>query len=237
MQEIWKVRSFSHWFFHDFFMNFFHFEKNSGFSISCTSHRRGDMYRNFTPSDPIFPLWARAPTARAVPVELCMFFITFSTVFLLILLGTWVRFAWTWKNILICQVFFDRGCLWKPCVALTHTMKIWNFENLQNVNFGGSKIGPDALIRDPSPARAGTSRGGGCQFFATGGGALVRVQVDYGCRDMFARAPSHMWSRFMCFSSKKQWKRNLARGYPPPRSKKTWQAHFHCQPPAPPIKF
>ena len=38
------------------------------------------------------------------------------------------------------------------------------FENLQNVNFGGSKIGPDALIRDPSPARAGTSRGGGCQF-------------------------------------------------------------------------
>ena len=110
MQEIWKVRSFSHWFFHDFFMNFFHFEKNSGFSISCTSHRRGDMYRNFTPSDPIFPLWARAPTARAVPVELCMFFITFSTVFLLILLGTWVRFAWTWKNILICQVFFDRGC-------------------------------------------------------------------------------------------------------------------------------
>ena len=79
--------------FHDFFMNFFHFEKNSGFSISCTSHRRGDMYRNFTPSDPIFPLWARAPTARAVPVELCMFFITFSTVFLLILLGTWVRFA------------------------------------------------------------------------------------------------------------------------------------------------
>ena len=79
--------------FHDFFMNFFHFEKNSEFSISCTSHRRGDMYRNFTPSDPIFPLWARAPTARAVPVELCMFFITFSTVFLLILLGTWVRFA------------------------------------------------------------------------------------------------------------------------------------------------
>ena len=36
-------------------------------------------------------------------------------------------------------------------------------------------------------------------IFATGGGALVRVQVDYGCRDMFARAPSHMWSRVIDF--------------------------------------
>ena len=216
MQEIWKVRSFSHWFFHDFFMNFFHFEKNSGFSISCTSHRRGDMYRNFMPSDPIFPLWARAPTARAVQVELCMFFITFITVFVLIFLATWVRFAWTWKNILICQVFFDRGCLWKPCVALTHTMKIWNFENLQNVNFGGSKIGPDALIRDPSPARAGTRRGGGvvncfCNRRRRPGPCPNRL---YGCRDMFARAPNHMWPRFIGFSSKKQCKRNFARGTP-----------------------
>ena len=37
-------------------------------------------------------------------------------------------------------------------------------ENLLNLNFWVAKIGPDALIRDPSPARAGTSRGGGCQF-------------------------------------------------------------------------
>ena len=33
-------------------------------------------------------------------------------------------------------------------------------ENLLNLNFWVPKIGPDALIRDPSPARAGTSRGG-----------------------------------------------------------------------------
>ena len=37
-------------------------------------------------------------------------------------------------------------------------------ENLLNLNFWVPKIGPDALIRDPSPARAGTSRGGGVNF-------------------------------------------------------------------------
>ena len=159
MQEIWKVRSFSHWFFHDFFMNFFHFEKNSGFSISCTSHRRGDMYRNFTPSDPIFPLWARAPTARAVPVELCMFFITFSTVFLLILLGTWVRFAWTWKNILICQVFFDRGCTVKTMCSIDaydENLKFW--KPAKSEFWGGPKLDLTHWSETPPllvPARAG----------------------------------------------------------------------------------
>ena len=161
MQEIWKILIFSHWFFHDFF----HFEKNSGFLISCTSHRRGAMYRNFMPSDPIFPLWARAPTARAVQVELCTFSIIFITVLFLFCSEPESNLQKRGKNILICQVFFDGGCLWRPCVALTHTTKFWNFENLQNLNFGRSKIGPDALVRDPSPARAGTSRGGGCLFF------------------------------------------------------------------------
>ena len=220
--------------FHDFFMNFFHFEKNSEFSISCTSHRRGDMYRNFTPSDPIFPLWARAPTARAVPVELCMFFITFSTVFLLILLGTWVRFAWTWKNVLICQVFFDRGCLRKPCVALTHTMKIWNFENLQNVNFGGSKIGPDALIRDPSPARAGMSRGGGCQFLqpAAAPSSVSKSTMAVGTCLLGPRATC---GRASCVSLLKSSGNEILRGGTPRLNrKKLGKPIFTANPPHPP---
>ena len=55
----------------------------------------------------------------------------------------------------------------------------------------------------PLPCSCLHEQGRGLSIFATGGGALVRVQVDDGCRDMFARAPNHMWSRFMCFSSKK----------------------------------
>ena len=33
------------------------------------------------------------------------------------------------KNVLLCQVFFDRGCLHNPCVAWTHLTKIRKFEN------------------------------------------------------------------------------------------------------------
>ena len=106
------------------FHHFLHFEKNSGFSISCTSRRRGDMYGNFMHSNPIFQLWARAPTARALQVELCMFFITFMIVLFIFFSEPQSNSHERRKNLLICQVFFDRGCLRKPYVALTHTRKI-----------------------------------------------------------------------------------------------------------------
>ena len=111
------------------------------------------------------PIAARPRTARHSPEELCRIFTPSQSFSLRFLMDNHREIEPQRKLHVNCQVYSDRGCLRKPCVALTHTMKIWNFENLLNLNFWVPKIGPDALIRDPSPARAGTSRKGGLSIF------------------------------------------------------------------------
>jgi hypothetical protein len=64
MQEISNSSGFLGTLFHTFFMLFMRVEKINEFWISCTSHRSGDMYRNFMLADPAFQL-RRCPRQRA----------------------------------------------------------------------------------------------------------------------------------------------------------------------------
>ena len=137
MQEISNSSGFLGTLFHTFFMLFMRVEKITDFrfparlidAVTCTEILclRTQHFN-----------CGAVPTARAIQVELCVLFIRFDSFVFLFFSENASNLSAHRKNVVICQVFFDRGCLRKWYVALT-----CKNSNLQNEK--DPKIGIHAL--------------------------------------------------------------------------------------------
>ena len=151
MQEIRKMLDFFGTKFCFFSTTFFPLWKKRYFLdfLHVSSVRR--FLELFTLHFDSHPIAARPRTARHSPEELCRIFTPSQSFSLRFLMDNHREIEPQRKLHVNCQVYSDRGCLRKPCVALMHTMKNINFKNLQKLISGGPKLDLTQWPETPLP--------------------------------------------------------------------------------------